>query len=399
MSQLPRLETLPELLLTQDLSGETGTNRCTDKKPLIRAQNDYEAIHTWLNEYAHKQTTYQSYRKEAERLLLWCVLQAKKPLSSLNRDDFDIYLAFLDDPQPENVWCKKRGGYGVKRGEKGWKPFVGGLSPSAKRTAVSIIKSLMGYLHEARYLDSNPLVLMRSVKHRQQSLEEQKLNIHERILEEDEWHALIQTLDKWPQTTPEEKSEKIRLKLLVGLLFFLGLRVNDVSTSQWNAFKKINDLWWFYVRGKGDKLGKIPVNNELLNLVIDYRLHFEMPLYPQAEENTPLIVSFRNSAKPIGDRQINQLIKELAKKAAEKFPDNLAKQKKLGKLSPHWFRHQFASIQASLGIAPEQIQENMRHISYLTTQIYIHLNEDSRHRALEGIKFSYLNSNKKDTEN
>lgn len=75
---------------------------------------------------------------------------------------------------------------------------------------------------------------------------------------EEEWQALIQTLDDWPAATPEEKSEKTYLKLLVGLLFFLGLRVNDISTSQWSAFKKNNDLRWLYVRGKGDKMGKTP---------------------------------------------------------------------------------------------------------------------------------------------
>lgn len=386
MNQLPRLETLPEILQENELTGENGSNRCTDKKPIIQANNDYEAIQVWLKEY-HNPTTRQSYSKEAERLLLWCILQAKKPLSSLNRDDFDAYLAFLDDPQPKAIWCRKKGGYGIKRGEKGWKPFEGPLSLSAKRTTISILKSLMNYLQQARYLDSNPLVLMRSAKHRQESLEEQKINIHERILEEDEWQALIQTLDDWPQTTIEEKNEKMRLKLLVGLLFFLGLRVNDVTTSQWSAFKKINDLWWFYVRGKGDKLAKLPVNTALLELIIDYRLHFDMRLYPKPDENTPLIVSFRNSAKPIGNRQINQLIKELALKAAEKFPDNLTKQKKLSKLSPHWFRHQFASIQASLGIAPEQIQKNMRHASYLTTMLYVHTDEIERHVQADKINW------------
>lgn len=385
MHHLPRLDMLPDLLISQDLTGESGSNRYTGNNPLIYAKNDYEAVQTWLKEYEHKKTTYQSYRKEAERLLLWCLINAKKPLSSLNRDDFDDYFSFLDNPEPKNIWCKKKGGYGIKRGEKGWKPFEGGLSHSAKRTAISILKSLMHYLHQARYLDSNPVVLMRQIKYRQQSLETQQLTLHERILESDEWQALIQTLDEWPQSHIDEKNEKMRLKLLIGLLFFLGLRVNDVSHSQWCDFKKIGDLWWFYVQGKGDKLAKIPVNKALFELVIDYRLHFDMPLYPKAEEKIPIIVSFRNATKPIGNRQINALIKKLALKTAEKFPDNLAKQKKLSQLSPHWFRHQFASIQANLGISATHIQKNMRHANHQTTMIYIHTDEKSRHQAIMDI--------------
>ena len=385
MNVLPRLEALPEVLAHPDLSGERGLNRCRDKMSLIQASNDYEAIQAWLKEYS-KPTTCAVYRKEAERLLLWCVLQAKKPLSSLTREDFDAYIAFLDNPQPKSLWCKKRGGYGIKRGEQGWKPFAGPLSLSAKRTALSSLKSLMSYLHEARYLDSNPLVLMRSLRY-QISLEEQKLHLHERLLEEDEWQALMQALEEWPAATPEEKDEKVRLKLLVALLFFLGLRVNDVSSSQWNAFKLINERWWFVVRGKGDKLAKLPVNKALLETVIDYRLHFALPLYPQAEETTPLIFSLRNRKKPIGNRQIHQLIKELAERAANKFADSPTKQKKLLRLSPHWFRHQFASLQARLGIASEQIRENMRHASHQTTLIYIHTQEEKRHEAINAINW------------
>jgi len=247
---------LSNLIESDLLNGVDGDNRSKDKSSLINANNDLQAVEAWLKEYAHKKTTYTSYRKEAERLLLWCVIQKKKALSSLNRDDFEEYFEFLDDPQPRHVWCKKKGGYGVKRGEKGWKPFEGGLSQSAKTTAISIIKSLVGYLYDARYLDSNPLTLMRRSRHRNISVDEQKFKVHERILTDDEWSALVQTMNEWPDETPPQQAEKLRLKLIVGLLYFLGLRVDDVTTSTWSAFKKIDDNWWFFVKGKGDKLAK-----------------------------------------------------------------------------------------------------------------------------------------------
>lgn len=382
MNQLPRLEDLSSLLSIETLSGTKGSNRVTDKQPLINATNDLEAVETWLNEYVHKNTTYRSYRKEAERLLLWCVIQAKKALSSLNRDDLEIYFDFLDDPQPRHVWCKKKGGYGIKRGEAGWKPFEGGLSQSAKNTVISILKSLFSYLHEARYLDSNPLTLMRNIRQRKTTMDEQKLKVYERILADDEWAALIETLQSWPDKTPEEQAEKLRLKLLVGLLFFLGLRVDDVTTSTWKAFRKINDHWWFFIRGKGDKLAKIPVNSELLKIIIDYRVHFDMTVYPYADDNQPLIFSFKSRTQPIGNRQVNYLVKKLAQKTAKKFPDQLAKQKKLIKLSPHWFRHQSASMQARVGVPAEHIRENMRHTSYLTTMIYVHTDDRGRFRTI-----------------
>jgi len=381
MQSLPTLEQLPDLLTSQSLDGSQGCNR-SSTNPIIEANNDLQAIQSWLNEYSHKKTTYQSYRKEAERLLLWCVIQAKKPLSSINRDDFTAYAEFLENPQPSQLWCGKKGGKGIKRGSEGWKPFFGPLSPSAKVTALSIINSLMTYLYEARYLDSNPLSLMRSLKRRNVTMEEQRLKVYERILADDEWQAVIQTVEEWPNQSDDEKDYKARLRLTVGLLFYLGLRVGDITTSTWQAFKKINNNWWFFVRGKGDKLAKIPVNNELLKIIIDYRIHFDMTVYPHADDTKPLVWSFKNKKKPIGSRQINNIIKQLAEKATEKFPDSLAKQQKLRKLSPHWFRHQSASMQARLGIPAEHIKANMRHESHQTTMIYIHADEEERVKTM-----------------
>jgi hypothetical protein len=65
----------------------------------IAARNDYDAIHTWLSTKA-SELTQASYRREAEQLLLWCVLQRKQALSSLTLDDALAYRDFLADPQP-----------------------------------------------------------------------------------------------------------------------------------------------------------------------------------------------------------------------------------------------------------------------------------------------------------
>jgi len=96
------------------------------------------------------------------------------------------------------------------------------------------------------------------------------------------------------------------------------------------------------------------------------------------DDYSPLVFSFKSPLKPIGNRQVNHIIKALAEKTAEKFKDQLAKQKKLLKLSPHWFRHQSASMQARVGIPAEHIRENMRHASHQTTMIYVHADEDER---------------------
>jgi site-specific recombinase XerD len=56
----------------------------------------------------------------------------------------------------------------------------------------------------------------------------------------------------------------------------------------------------------------------------------------------------------------------------------MTKREKLKKLSPHWFRHQSASMQARLGIPTTHIKANLRYESQQTTMIYVHADEDER---------------------
>lgn len=92
------------ILLPADLDGSHGRNRAIDRIAQIAASNDLQAIHAWLARFIDTKTTFDNYRKEAERLLLWSTLQLGKPLSSLTHEDFLVYQQFLLDPQPREKW-------------------------------------------------------------------------------------------------------------------------------------------------------------------------------------------------------------------------------------------------------------------------------------------------------
>lgn len=71
-----------------DLTGETGTNRAPSFiTKQISANNDLQAILSWLGEFGESPQTQRSYRKEVERFLLWSLIEKQKPLSSLTRND------------------------------------------------------------------------------------------------------------------------------------------------------------------------------------------------------------------------------------------------------------------------------------------------------------------------
>lgn len=380
--ELPHLAYSSDGLEAHAMDGSQGTNRATAEKCQITALNDYEAVQCWLREYQSVPTTFRSYQKEAERLLLWCIYQRKKPLSSLMRDDFEAYFHFLSDPQPSHFWCGPKGGNTRRRGQSHWKPFEKGLSSSAKATAISIIQSLLRYLVIARYLASNPLDLMRLRQRHLNSSETRRLQILERILNEDEWLALIEALDAMPELTQHEKEEKIRTRCLIALLYFLGIRVNELATHTWAAFRQVQGDWWFFLVGKGNKPGRIPVNDELLNAIAGYRQVLRLTPLPQPDDEIPLIISWR-TGKGLSARQINRLVKKLSLQAAQQFGNQPHKKTRFEKFSSHWLRHQSATHQDQAGIDITNIKENHRHSDIKTTFHYIHARDKARHAQMQ----------------
>lgn len=385
---LPSLAQLPEEMRI-GLSGEQGSNRESVHRCQLRAKNDYEALQCWLNEYRHKETTFRTYQKESERFLLWSIFQRKKPLSSLDRDDLESYLQFLDDPQPRETWCAKKTGRGCRRGDPNWKPFTGSLSHSAKVTAISSIDSLFKYLVDARYLSFNPLSIMRKRYAKTQPIQQNELVLQERILTVEEWDAMLNTLENFPETTSEEQFEKARLIFLIKILFFLGLRINELATHTWNAFREVDNDWWFYVTGKGDKASRIPVNDDLLRSIIIYRAYMKMTPYPSVDEGTPLIVSVI-TGDAITPRQINKILKKLAIETAKKFNEQPNKAKKISKFSAHWLRHLSASMQDQAGIRFKHIRANHRHQKDETTRRYVHAIDKERHQDMQKLKLRIL---------
>jgi integrase len=240
----------------------------------------------------------------------------------------------------------------------------------------------MNYLLMARYIGFNPLSLMRQRQSRQHSLEESKIRVLERMLELDEWQALLQALKEMSDSSPHERDEKERLRFIVAILYLLGLRIHELQTHTWNAFRKVQGDWWFFVQGKGGKLGKVPVNQSLLEAVICYRRHLKLRDYPEPHEETALIQSW-HSPKPLSCSQMNKLLKKLSCQAAIQFFGQPEKQAKLKKFSAHWLRHFSASQQDRMGIQFKHIKANHRHVSDETTRRYIHALDKERHNDME----------------
>ena len=149
---------LDALVVPAGLDGSHGANRALGSRAQIAAATDLDAIRAWLARFADTKTTFDNYRKEAERLLLWSIVQLGKPLSSLTHEDLLVYQRFLTDPQPRAKWVTggvAGGGRKYPRDDPRWRPFYGPLAATSQRQAMVIQNVMFSWLVEAGYLAGN----------------------------------------------------------------------------------------------------------------------------------------------------------------------------------------------------------------------------------------------------
>lgn len=74
------------LVVPGDVDGSRGSFRAPPESCTLNSANDYEAVQAWLSLH-ESAATQRAYRKEAERLILWAIVERGKALSSLNTED------------------------------------------------------------------------------------------------------------------------------------------------------------------------------------------------------------------------------------------------------------------------------------------------------------------------
>ncbi|SAL05246.1 phage integrase family protein [Caballeronia calidae] len=139
------------LSVPEALNGSQGRYRAPVATCLLNADTDYDAVHAWLDLHEAPETA-RAYRKEAERLLLWAIVERQRPLSSLTTDDAVAYRTFLRHPTPRERWV----GPARPRESVEWRPFVDGLSAPSIAYALTVLRALFRWLIEQRYVLANP---------------------------------------------------------------------------------------------------------------------------------------------------------------------------------------------------------------------------------------------------
>lgn len=383
LTRIP-IRPLDAIVIPAEVDGHDGDNRAERARLQISAGTDADAIGCFLAEYDRSPGTLRVYQRECERLLLWSIVDCGKPLSSLNRQDFEGYLNFLADPQPASLWCGPK----ADRASDKWRPFVGRLSESAVLTAMAAINSLMRYLVDAGYLAGNPLGLIRQRRRKlaaeasgpiQSVVTTDEAEKIERFLDEEMWQAVTRAIEQMPRSTPAQHDEYERARFIGAVLYMLAPRAGELESHRMNSFREERGRWWWHVVGKGGKKARVPVADDMLQALVRYRKHLGLSAVPRRSDATPLLVSLKDRS-PITARRLNQILKRIFAQAADLLPpESEHKREKLRAASAHWGRHTGITAKLDSGIGERYVQKDARHSDARTTRRYIHEEEERWH--------------------
>jgi site-specific recombinase XerD len=269
------------------LNGEHGSNR-SPEPPRIDAAHDLAAIHSWLSLKDGNAKTYNAYKKELERLLLWALLERGKALSSLNTDDCKAYVHFLKTlTVADHQWVTLAPAI---KGQGSWKPFTyripknrdGSadanpgperpalvLSPRSVNYAKTVISSCMDWLVKQDYLKHNNFDGVASIKFAQA-----KSQANNRAFTLKQMQLVFAYAEA--QVVPDSPAflHGRRTLYILRLAFSTGLRIHELAAASFGDIECLEDdsgeHYFLRVVGKNSKERKTSLPNAFIEELKDY---------------------------------------------------------------------------------------------------------------------------------
>jgi integrase/recombinase XerD len=266
-------------------------------------------------------------------------------------NDLDKLKAFLDvrclELKPEEIT------YDLLKDFLVWVNELG-ISPRSQARLVSGIRSFFRYLLIEERIVEDPASLLEAPR------PGRKLPV---VLSIEEIDRLIAAIDL-------SKNEGHRNKAIIETLYSCGLRVSELIEL------KITNLnfteGFIKVTGKGSKERLVPISEKAIKEIEYYFTQFRTHISPvKSSEN---IVFLNRRGSKLTRVMIFTIVRDLCLKSGIKK-----------NVSPHTFRHSFATHMVEGGADLRAVQEMLGHESILTTEIYTHLDRE----YLKDVMFRY----------
>lgn len=219
------------------------------------------------------------------------------------------------------------------------------LSPFSQARIISGLKSFFNFLQLEYNFASNPAELIETPRLTR------RLPDTLTVLEID---LLIQAIDL-------TKTEGTRNKAILETLYGCGLRVSElINLKISNLYLEID---FIKVEGKGNKERLIPIGKQAIKYLKIYLN--EIRSKQKIKKGNEDFVFLNRRGSPLSRVMIFIIIKDLAEKIGLKKT-----------ISPHTFRHSFASHLVEGGADLRAVQDMLGHESITTTEIYTHIDKD-----------------------
>lgn len=259
-------------------------------------------------------------------------------------------VAYLNDVEKLKVYCEEKDISLDKFSTKDFQAFLAwindfSISPYSQARIISGLKSFFNFLQLEYSFENNPATLIEAPRLNRKIPD---------VLDITEIDALIGAIEL-------SQPEGMRNKAMLEVLYGCGLRVSELVDL------KISNLHleveFIKVEGKGNKERLIPIGQQAIKYLKIY-LEQSRPHIPiKAGHEDFVFLNRRGSA--LTRVMVFIIIKELAAKIGLKK-----------KISPHTFRHSFASHLVEGGADLRAVQDMLGHESITTTEIYTHIDKD-----------------------
>ena len=368
------------------------------------ADIDLEYALKFLYSYNGSSATFNSYRREIERLLQWSWRIEQISLLNLRRENIEDFIRFCFDPPKAWIGIKNVSRFKDKNGNrypnKDWRPFVVSISKAehSKGSVVdankfcpsqasikgtfTALSSFYEYLIQENQVDSNPVAL---IKQKNKFIRKDQLKPIVRRISKLQWDYVLETAELMASENPEEHE---RTLFIMNCLFAMYLRISELvaderSTPVMSDFRKDQDNnWWFDVTGKGNKNRSITVCDGMLKALKRYRKYLGLPQLPPYGEQIPLISKAIGKGSITSTRHIRRIVQHCFDEAYNRMKEDGLKDDaiELKAATVHWLRH--TGISEDVKFRPrEHVRDDAGHASMATTDRYIDSDLRERHES------------------
>ena len=365
---------------------------------------DLEFALKFLISYNGSTATFNSYRREIERLLQWAWFIHCRSVVTLKREDIEQYISFCQSPPLHWIGIKNVARFQYRQGSRvanpAWRPFVHTvtkqehqlghhvnpkaftLSQAAIKAVFAILSSFFNYLVQESCIENNPVALIRQ---KNKYIKTQQYQAPVRRISNLQWEYVLDVVANKANDMPEKYERSL---FIVHALYCMYLRISELVADERSLpvmgdFRKDMDgHWWFHVTGKGNKDRIIAVSDAMLNALKRYRRYRQLAPLPSIGESTVLIPKSSGFGPITSTRAIRNLVQQCFDDAYTCMQNDGLEDdaQELRAATVHWLRH--TGISEDVKVRPrEHVRDDAGHASMQTTDRYIESDLRERHAS------------------